>query len=56
MENHNENIRSLILKIKDKIGKPVSNRVVMATIESLVIRDKKTEFDFGVPSIRNLAD
>ncbi|MET0759002.1 MAG: hypothetical protein ABWZ56_01165 [Flavobacterium sp.] len=56
MENHDENIRSLILKIKDKIGKPVSNRVVMATIESLGIRDKDTEFDFGVPSISYLAD
>jgi hypothetical protein len=56
MENHNENIRTLILKIKDKIGKPVSNRVVMATIESLGIRDKDTELDFGVPSISTLAD
>ncbi|RTY93667.1 hypothetical protein [Flavobacterium sp. GT3R68] len=56
MENYNENIKSLILKIKDKIGKPVSNRVVMATIESLGIRDKDTQYDFGVPSISYLAD
>lgn len=56
MENYNKNIASLILKIKDKIGKPVSNRVVMTTIESLGIRDKDTQFDFGVPSISLLAD
>ena len=56
MEKHKENTRSLLLSIKEKIGKPVSNKVVMATIESLGIRNKDTEIDFGVPSIRFLAD
>ena len=56
MENHKENTRSLLLLIKEKIGQPVSNKVVMATIESLGIRNKDTEIDFGVPSIRFLAD
>ena len=56
MENHKINTRSLLLSIKDKIGKPVSNKVVMATIESLGIRNKDTEMDFGAPSIRFLAD
>ena len=56
MENHKENTRLLLLTIKEKIGKPVSNKVVMATIESLGIRNKDTEIDFGVTSIRFLAD
>ena len=56
MENQTKNIKSLILEIKNKIGKPVSNRVVLATIESLGIRDKDTEVDFGVASITTLAD
>ncbi len=56
MEIHNTNMESLILKIRDKIGKPVSNRVVMTTIESFGIRDIDTKFDFGVPSIPILAD
>lgn len=56
MENHKENTQLLLLSIKDKIGKPVSKKVVMATIESFGIRNKDTEFDYGVPSIRLLAD
>jgi len=56
MENQNENIKSLILNIRDKIGRPVSNRVVVATIESLGIRNKDTEADFGIPSVYELAD
>ncbi|MEY3501403.1 MAG: hypothetical protein RL308_3076, partial [Bacteroidota bacterium] len=56
MEIHKENTRILLLSIKEKIGKPVSNKVVMATIESLGIRNKDIEIDFGVTSIRFLAD
>ncbi len=56
MENQNENIKSLIQNIRDKIGRPVSNRVVVATIESLGIRNKDTESDYGIPSVYELAD
>lgn len=56
MNSHSQNIENLISTIRDKIGKPVSNRVVAATIESLGIRDKDTMPDFGAPSIRALAD
>ncbi|WP_240470451.1 hypothetical protein [Flavobacterium suncheonense] len=56
MTSHALNIDNLILTVRDKIGKPVSSRVVAATIESLGIRDKDTLNDFGVPSIKSLAD
>lgn len=56
MENQNENIKSLISDIRDRIGRPVSNRVVVATIESLGIRNKDTEADYGIPSVYELAD
>ena len=56
MENHNENIRELTLRIKDKIGKPINNYAVLATIESFGIRNKDSESDFGVPSLMYLTD
>ena len=56
MENHFTNIKSLIEKTKDKIGKPVSSEVVEATIESLGIREKDTKDDFGFNSIKDLAE
>src|SRR6478752_8499355 len=56
MENHERNIRTLLLEIRDKIGKPVSDRVVRAAIESCGIREKDTPIDFGFTSIKNLAD
>ncbi|HEX9979130.1 MAG TPA: hypothetical protein VGB50_01035 [Flavobacterium sp.] len=56
MENQNQNIKSLITNIREKIGRPVSNRVVVATIESLGIRNKDTEADYGIPSVYELAD
>ncbi|UOK41739.1 MULTISPECIES: hypothetical protein [Flavobacterium] len=56
MNSHIKNIETLKNAIKDKIGKPVSNRVVAATIESLGIRDKDTMNDFGMVSIRALAN
>ncbi len=55
MENHSENIKNLINNVKDKIGKPVSSRVVAATIESFGIRDIDTEADFGVSNIQDLS-
>jgi hypothetical protein len=55
MEQHNENIKILIDNVKDKIGKPVSSRVVAATIESFGIRDIDTENDYGVASIQELS-
>ena len=56
MKNHSENINLLMLDIKEKIGKPVSSRVVMATIESLGIRDIDVSNDFGFESIKSLAE
>jgi hypothetical protein len=56
MENHEQNIKTLLLEIKDKIGKPVSDRVVRAAIESCGIREKDTYIDFGFESIKALAD
>lgn len=56
MENHFTNIKSLIEKTKEKIGKPVSSEVVEATIESLGIREKDTQDDFGFNSIKDLAE
>ena len=56
MENHFTNIKSLIEKTKDKIGKPVSSDVVAATIESLGIREKDTMSDYGFGSIDELAE
>lgn len=56
MEKHSENIKILIHNVKDKIGKPVSSRVVAATIESFGIRDIDTETDYGVSNIQDLAN
>lgn len=56
MEKHSENIKVLINNVKDKIGKPVSSRVVAATIESFGIRDIDTEADYGVSDIQDLAN
>jgi hypothetical protein len=56
MEKHSENIKVLINNVKDKIGKPVSSRVVAATIESFGIRDIDTETDYGVSDIQDLAN
>ncbi len=55
MEHHSENIKILIHNVKEKIGRPVSSRVVAATIESFGIRDVDTENDFGVASIQELS-
>ena len=56
MKNHYENTEFLMQSVKDKIGKPVSSRVVIATIESLGIRDIDVPSDYGFESIKSLAD
>lgn len=56
MENHLANIKSLLNDTTDKIGKPVSCQVVVATIESLGIRQKDIDTDFGLESIQELAE
>jgi len=56
MKNHFENINLLMQSIKERIGKPVSSRVVMATIESLGIRDIDVPNDYGFESIKHLAE
>lgn len=55
MDKKSENIKVLLSEIKDKIGKPVSSRVVAATIESFGIRDIDTKTDYGAESIQDLA-
>lgn len=55
MEAQNENIKALIFDIREKVGRPVSTRVVVAAIESLGIRDIDTRSDYGMPSIYELA-
>jgi hypothetical protein len=56
MKNHYENTEFLMQSVKEKIGKPVSSRVVIATIESLGIRDIDVPIDYGFESIKSLAD
>ncbi|MEM0542335.1 hypothetical protein WFZ85_06880 [Flavobacterium sp. j3] len=56
MKNQFDNIEFLMHNIKDKVGKPVSTRVVMATIESLGIRDIDVPEDYGFESIKSLAE
>lgn len=55
MSFQQQNIDLLLAEIKEKIGKPVNHRVVIATIESLGIRSKDTMADFGMPSLESLA-
>ncbi|MFV8280383.1 exopolysaccharide Pel transporter PelG [Christiangramia marina] len=49
-------VAHLIIAIKDRNGKPVNLNVVIATIESLGIREVDVEKDFGFDSILNLAN
>jgi hypothetical protein len=51
-----ENIRKLLLEVKEKLGIPVSNKVVRATIESLGIRNIDVEEDFGLPTMGSLSE
>ena len=46
----------LIEKTRDKIGKPISTRVVVATIESLGIREIDAMPDYGFTSIHDLSE
>lgn len=56
MKNQFENSALLMQNVKDKVGKPVSVRVVTATIESFGIRDIDVPDDYGFESIKSLAD
>lgn len=56
METQQKNIKALLMEIRDKIGRPVSNRVVMAAIESCGVREKDIPMDFGFQSLKKLAD
>ena len=49
-------VAHLIIAIKDRNGKPVNLNVVIATIESLGIREVDVEKDFGFDSILSLAN
>jgi len=55
MNNHQEALVELIKTIKERNGKPVNVQVVMATIESLGIRDIDVPSDYGFSSIEDLA-
>ncbi len=52
----NKNIPSLINKVIDKIGNPVSKMVVLATLESFGIRNIDVHHDYGLPTLSALAD
>lgn len=55
MERQAENLLRLIDDIQKKIGRPVSDRVVAATIESFGIRDIDVREDYGLDSITELS-
>lgn len=55
MNNHQKALVELIRMIKERNGKPVNVQVVMATIESLGIRDIDVPEDYGFESIETLA-
>ena len=55
MEKQTENLLRLIDDIHKKIGRPVSDRVVAATIESFGIRDIDVREDYGLDSITELS-
>jgi len=55
MDQKSENIAILIANVKDKIGRPVSVRVVAATIESFGVREIDTKDDYGLDSIAELS-
>lgn len=50
-----KNKNELLAFVKNKIGKPVNCYVVMATIESIGVRDKDIAPDFGMNSLKELA-
>ena len=55
MNKQEKNLVELIETIKERNGKPVNVQVVMATIESLGIRDIDIPEDYGFSSIETLA-
>ena len=55
MNLHQQNKKELLAFVKHKIGAPVNCHVVMATIESMGVRDKDIFSDFGMKSLNELA-
>lgn len=54
MTYQEKNINEVLAFVKHKIGKPVNSYVVMATIESMGIREKDIPNDFGKESLEEL--
>ncbi|PIE48613.1 MAG: hypothetical protein CSA39_06855 [Flavobacteriales bacterium] len=50
-----KNLNNLIARIIDRVGNPVNENVIVSTIESLGIRNKDTQNDYGINSIFELA-
>lgn len=55
MNLHQQNKKELLDFVKHKIGAPVNCHVVMATIESMGVRDKDIFSDYGMNSLKDLA-
>lgn len=53
--NFDKNIAQLISDVKDKVGNPVNELVVLATLESFGIRNVDAKTDYGMDSIKDLA-
>lgn len=51
-----QNKNELLAFVKNKIGKPVNHHVVIATIESMGVREKDIVSDFGYNSLKDLAN
>lgn len=49
-------VASLIIQVKERNGKPVNLNVIIATIESLGIREIDAQNDYGFKSISHLAE
>lgn len=56
MKTTTDTQRKLVLEVKERLGIPISNKVVRATIESLGIRNIDIEEDYGLPTMGALAD
>ncbi|MDO6604155.1 exopolysaccharide Pel transporter PelG [Arenibacter palladensis] len=55
MNHYSTNIQNITHAVIEKIGDPVSPMVVLATIESMGVRDKDVFLDFGFVSLRDLS-
>lgn len=55
MKVHQENTAHISQKVIQKVGNPVSEMVVLATLESFGIRNKDVDTDYGFDSIFDMA-